>query len=141
MIPKNPDTDIDFVITPQYFLAAFDVYDREEDLGRELNKFDPNSRDDLNKLFHDYLLSGKLVERYGIDHKVEIAKALIEILSDEEFDYEKALSGVYDVDDEFSLPSRWEIKDARLFFLEAYRAVCEKWDGELREYGLALNLP
>ncbi len=30
---KHPGTDIDFLVDLSYFVACFDIYDREEDLG------------------------------------------------------------------------------------------------------------
>lgn len=138
---KIPGTNIDFYVTPQYFLAEFDVYDREEDLGEELNIYNPNERDDLRKLFRKYLFSGKIVERYETEHKAEVAKSLLDMLNNADFDFDKILAEAYDSEDGFSLPSNWEIKNPRLFFLEAYRAVYEKWGEELREHGLSLIAP
>jgi hypothetical protein len=48
MTLKIPGTNFDFIVSPAYFLAEFDIYDREEDLGEELNRFDPNNSSKTN---------------------------------------------------------------------------------------------
>ncbi len=63
MTLKIPGTNFDFIVSPAYFLAEFDVYDREEDLGEELNRFDPNNSSDLKKPIADSHFSSNAGQR------------------------------------------------------------------------------
>ncbi|WLG93724.1 hypothetical protein [Pseudomonas sp. FP198] len=38
----DPGTRLPYTPTPSYFLGCLDIYDREETLGEELQKYDPN---------------------------------------------------------------------------------------------------
>jgi len=55
---KFPQSDIDFIITPAYFLGDFDVYDREESLGEYLSKFNPNNFEDLSLILEEKFFNG-----------------------------------------------------------------------------------
>ena len=47
----HPDSDIEFQASPAMILGPFDVYDREESLGRDLNAYDPNDSAQLRLRF------------------------------------------------------------------------------------------
>ena len=51
---KHINSSADFIVDPRDFLNCFDVYDREETLGEELNQFDPNEQVQLEDLFERY---------------------------------------------------------------------------------------
>lgn len=138
---KIPGTNMDFVVTPQYFLAEFDVYDREEDLGEELNRYNPNDSKDLRELFNRYLFSGKIVERYRVEHKAKIAEVLAETLREKDFDFGALIKKMYDSDEGFSLPSKWVFENPRSFFVGAYKAVYERWGKELKDSGVSIPEP
>ena len=53
----DPSTGQPYVPTPAYFLGCFDIYDREETLGEELEKFDPNNPVDREVLILNYSLT------------------------------------------------------------------------------------
>ena len=135
MTLKIPGTNFDFIVSPAYFLAEFDIYDREEDLGEELNRFDPNNSSDLRLLFNKYMFSGKIVERYTVAHKEALAKVLEETLSNTEFDFKELIESMLESEDGFSLPSKWVIESPRLFFLEAYRAIYDTWGIDINNSG------
>ncbi|NVJ59380.1 MAG: hypothetical protein HWE27_03270 [Gammaproteobacteria bacterium] len=141
MTLKIPGTNFDFIVSPAYFLAEFDVFDREEDLGEELNKYDPNNPADLKALFNKYMFSGKIVERYSIKHKEALAKKLEETLSNTEFDFVELIESMLEAEDGFSLPSKWVIENPRLFFLEAYKAIYNTWGNDINNSGGKLKEP
>lgn len=60
---KHVNSSADFIVGPEDFLNCFDVSDREETLGEELNQFDPNKSGQLKNLFDRYFLW----RNFGID--------------------------------------------------------------------------
>ncbi|MDK2126884.1 hypothetical protein [Parachitinimonas caeni] len=141
LVLKIPGTSIDFNVTPQYFLSLFDVYDREEDFGEYLNKFDPNNRDDLRFLFKENLFENEITRNFTTAHKAEVAKELLRILNDENFNGDDALLELHGDDFGFSLPSKWDVRDWKDFYLQGYQVVYDNWGSELAEVGLTLTKP
>lgn len=138
---KHPGTEIDFVVHLSYFVACFDVYDREEDLGAYLNQFNPNSEADLRHLFRERLVSGKLVDQYSVDHKYAIAKTLEQALLNISTNFEHELSQATLEQSGMYLPSTWCINNSRRFFFEAYRCTYDTWKAELESEGHLLTPP
>lgn len=137
---KYPGTNIDFLVSPSYFVADFDVYDREEDLGVVLNKYDPNNKEDLNLLFADKLLTGG-AEAYTAAHKNELLRVLGDALADPSYDFGKLVSQVDNENEYFTLPSKWVIQVPRNFFLEAYRVIYNAWGEDVRKAGYEIRDP
>ena len=121
-----------------YLLGKFDVYDREESLGQELNRYDPNVPEDLKALLDKYFFP-YWSENHGYtpQHRWEFAKSVAEALATPDFDFAALfLSNDHEC---FYLPSSWEIVDARLFYTRAYRLLFDRWSHEWR--GILPGLP
>lgn len=133
---KYPGTDIDFNVTPEIFSAAFDIYDREEYLGEELNKFNPNDSSDLEWLFDKYFFNNRHESvAFSLEHKIYIEKMLREAL------LKCKDMGFYlrsEKDDFFYLPFGWHIENPRAFFVQAYRGIIKNWAEELGRSGQVL---
>lgn len=140
MTLKYPNTNVDFVVSPAYFIAEFDVYDREEDLGEALNEFDPNDEEDLERLFAERLLSGGN-EAYAPAHKGELLRVLGDALADPSYDFGRLLSQADNENEYFTLPSKWVIQVPRNFFLEAYRVIYNAWGEDVRKAGYEIRDP
>jgi len=124
---KMPNTDIDFIVTPEYFLSPFDIYDREESLGVELNKFDPNDINDLKFLFEKYVFSGVIVDQFQEEHKLKIINTLSDILESAEINFVEIIESLQDLDNPIFLPSNWVFEEPKLFFEEAYNVATSLW--------------
>jgi hypothetical protein len=72
MLLKYPNSNVDFVVTPAYFLGDFDVYDREETLGARLEKFDPNNDEQLQVVLEQYFFRGARATGLTAEHKAEL---------------------------------------------------------------------
>jgi hypothetical protein len=140
MTLKYPNTNVEFVVSPAYFIAEFDVYDREEDLGESLNEFDPNDKEDLERLFAERLLSGGN-EAYTPAHKGELLRVLGDALANPAYNFERLLSQTDNENEYFTLPSSWVIRIPRNFFATAYRVIYRAWGEDARNAGCVIRDP
>lgn len=135
---KFPDTNIDFIVTPAYFLGDFDIYDREESLGEYLNQFNPNDRNQLAFLLKEKFFNGGRVSRLTMQHKAELMKMLAQSLEDENYNFQKFVAHDREPDDYFTLPWDWEFYRPRFFFEEVYKLAIELWGADLKQIGVML---
>ncbi len=138
MCLKFPDSDVDFVVTPAYFLGDFDVYDREETLGEYLSNFNPNDTEQLCTVLEEKFFNGGRLRKFSLGHKYELLRVLARALSDAEYDFAAVIDGL---DDYFCLPWSWEIKYPRRFFETIYLKMYEHWGEELIADGFELSKP
>lgn len=122
---KHPKSDVNFVVSPGYFIGDFDVYDREETLGVRLVQFDPNDEDQMRSAMDEFFFAGARVSRLTAEHKAELLRVLASALEDGSYEFDSLVG--YDLGDGFSLPAEWEIRDARKFFSQIYRLAVERW--------------
>ncbi|MBC3366536.1 hypothetical protein [Pseudomonas sp. SWRI154] len=123
----HPGTGLAYTPTPSCFLGCFDIYDREETLGEELGRFDPNEPVDRERLIVEYALKGRRSYR----EKYLLYKCLEAALLDEAYDFHALLE--HDSQECSSFPDGWdEMDNPRLFFEEIYRLASELWTDDLR---------
>jgi hypothetical protein len=132
---NHPQSNIQFKATPAFFIGPFDVYDREESIGRDLNTYDPNDPVQLQRLFDVYFFPSWTENGATVAHKRALAEALIAALRDPHYNFADLLK---DDSDHFSLPSTWEFRDPRQFFYGAYLALVFHWSDELLAAGFSL---
>jgi hypothetical protein len=127
----DPDTQQPYIPTPSYFLGCFDVYDREETLGEELERFDPNDPTDREELILKYCLPRKRSYR----QRFLLYKCLEEALQDKNYDFQSLLK--YDPEAYSSFPDGWdEMKDTRAFFEDIFRLATVEWKDDLQKASL-----
>jgi len=117
-----------FLPAPSYFLGGFDIYDREETLGVELENYDPEDPQDRIELIENHCLNR--YENTSYKHKFALLKSLENALLDRNFDFSALFE---DTPEEYSsLPSGWdEMKNPKAFFEEIFRLASEKWKEDL----------
>lgn len=114
-----------------YFLGCFDIYDREETLGEELEKYDPNDPADRETLILKYCLSRKRTYR----QRFLLYKCLEEALQDDNYDFQSLLK--YDPEAYSSFPDGWdEMENTRVFFEDIYRLAIVVWKDDLQKASL-----
>ncbi|QQZ42373.1 hypothetical protein IF690_02205 [Pseudomonas sp. SK3(2021)] len=130
---KDEKSDTPYTPTPSYFLGGFDIYDREETLGVELEKYNP---EDPNERI-------KLIERYCLDrykhlshrHKFLLLKSLESALLDRNYDFGQLLEDT--PEEHSSLPYGWdEMQNPRGFFEEIFRLASLHWKEDLAKASL-----
>ncbi|WP_448106089.1 hypothetical protein [Pseudomonas azerbaijanoccidentalis] len=114
-----------------YFLGCFDIYDREETLGGELEKYDPNDPADRETLILKYCLPRKRTYR----QRFLLYKCLEEALQDDNYDFQSLLK--YDPEAYSSFPDGWdEMENTRVFFEDIYRLAIVVWKDDLQKASL-----
>jgi len=127
----DPETSKPYLPTPAYFLCCFDIYDREETLGVELEKYNPNIVVDREKLILKYCMPMNRSYR----QKFLLVECLKRALEDERYDFRSLFQ--YDPEAYCLFPDGWdEMVDSRVFFEDIYRIAMIEWDAELRKAGL-----
>lgn len=117
-----------YLPTPSYFLGGFDIYDREETLGVELEKYDPEDQEDRIKLIENYCLNR--YKNISYRHKFALLKSLENALLDSTYDFNALLED--DPEEHSSLPSGWDkMKNPRAFFEEIFRLANIHWKKDL----------
>lgn len=122
---KHPKSDVNFVVSPGYFIGDFDVYDREETVGVRLAQFDPNDEDQMRSAMDDFFFAGARVSMLTAEHKAELLRVLASALEDGNYEFDSLVR--YDQGHGFSLPAEWEIRDTRKFFSQIYRLAVQRW--------------
>lgn len=127
----DPGTEQPYIPTPSYFLGCFDIYDREETLGVELEKYDPNDPADREELILKYCLS----RRRSYRHRYLLYKCLGESLQDKNYDFQALLG--HDPEEHSSLPDGWdEMICPRSFFEEIFRLAAIEWKEDIHRASL-----
>ncbi|MGY2341466.1 hypothetical protein ACW9HW_19785 [Pseudomonas sp. SDO5532_S415] len=127
----DPESGKPYIPTPSYFLGCFDIYDREETLGEELEKFDPNNVEDREVLILKYCLPRKRSYR----QRFLLYKCLEQALQDDDYDFQSLLK--YDPESYSSFPDGWdEMENARAFFEDIFRLASIAWKEDLEKASL-----
>ena len=124
----DPGTQKPYIPTPSYFLGCFNIYDREETLGEELEKFNPNDPLDRQELILKYCL----VRNRTYKHRFLLYKCLGDALQNESYDFQSLFK--HDPEEYASFPDGWEeIENARGFFEDIYRLAAVEWKEDLHK--------
>ncbi|WP_371858258.1 hypothetical protein [Pseudomonas sp. ERMR1:02] len=124
----DPESGEPYIPTPSYFLGCFDIYDREETLGEELEKFDPNNVEDREVLILKYCLPRKRSYR----QRFLLYKCLEQALQDDDYDFKSLLK--YDPESYSSFPDGWdEMENTRAFFEDIFRLATVVWIDDLKK--------
>jgi hypothetical protein len=133
MMLRDPFMDRNFEPDLMWFIGVFDVYDREETRGEELEVFNPNNQVERETLIVRYSLKlGCLSYR----HKFVLFEFLAEKIRDRSYDFE-ILFNIDDVYDSSWPRAEWyALTDPRGFFEDVYRLAREEWKDDLHKASL-----
>lgn len=127
----DPSTGLPYIPTLSYFLGCFDIYDREETLGEELDKFDPNNAVDRERLITSYSLK----RRRSYREKFLLYKCLENAILDKNYDFQALLE--HDSHECSTLPNGWdEMDNPRVFLEDIYRLATIEWKSDLEKASL-----
>lgn len=127
----DPETSKPYLPSPAYFLCCFDVYDREETLGEELEKYNPNAAVDRESLILKYCMPMKRSYR----QKFLLVECLKLALLEEDYDFQSLFQ--YDPEAYSSFPDGWdEMDNSRVFFEDIYRLAMVEWAADLSKASL-----
>jgi hypothetical protein len=118
-----------------YLVGFFEVYDREETLGEELCKYDPNNPTDRDLLIRRYCLKRNSWENFR--HRQAQFDLLEEALTDPDFDFASIWEDEEDENELWTWPCNWpEIADPRALFQAIRDVATELWHEDLQRSSL-----
>jgi hypothetical protein len=125
---KDPYLSQEFEPGLTWFIGVFDVYDREETRGLELEVYNPNDSTDRELLVRKYCLN---LPYLSYRHKLVLFEYLEMVLQDQNYEFQKLFE--IDESETASWPrGEWySLEDPRGFFQELYRFAKEAWGEDL----------
>lgn len=133
-----PNSLVLFQPNPRLLLGPLDIYDREESLGVELARFDPGNETEAKALLQKHVLPCFAEERgFTVEHRAALALALAEALASSKYDFQSFFDRSGE-EDEFTLPSSWNVSKPRQFVFWAYSLMQEQWGQQLSYSGVEL---
>jgi hypothetical protein len=132
---KSPFENINLPWEPRlsYILAGLEIYDREEEIGEVLRKYNPNLCLERYEIIKKFVLRD--LDYLSYRHRFALFKVLEEALADSEFDFSTQFESDYDE----CITIAWdetEIDDPRGFFEDVYRLASEEWKEDLQKASL-----
>ena len=125
---RGPWVDVPYEPTLYHFLGPFDVYDREETLGVELDAWDMNDATQRAALIRRDITSQYKGLSYR--HRHALVAVLAQALQDPDYDFQAILE--HDPDGTHALPALWDdMADPRAFLADIYRLVQQDWRDDL----------
>ena len=130
---KNPFLNQSFDPNLKWFIGVFNIYDREEELGAELEKYNPNNRMDREELIKNYALD---LSYLSYRHKHALIKSLECSLNDKNYNFQK----LFEINDDESASwprAEWyELENPREFLHEIYLLAQFFWKDDLQKAAL-----
>ncbi|WP_064594561.1 hypothetical protein [Pseudomonas sp. DR 5-09] len=125
---KDPYLNEEFEPDLMWFIGVFDVYDREETRGAELEVYNPNDSTDRELLIRKYCLN---LPYLSYRHKLVLVENLELLLLEQNYDFQE----LFEID-EYEAASwprgEWySLEDPRCFFQDIYRLAKEIWGEDL----------
>lgn len=113
-----------------YFLGGIEIYDREETLGEEIRRYNPNAPLEREAVIKKYIVPTESWLSYR--HKYVFLKVLEEALNNPDYDFSSEFASDYDSDDYTCVAwDESEIENPRRFFEDIYRIVSEVWHEDI----------
>jgi hypothetical protein len=116
--------------TISHILGALSIYDLEGTIGKELRKYDPNDKEDREKIIVSFIL--KDLRYLSYRHRFVLMSSLRDSLDNPNFDFSKEFESDYDE----HITMAWdetEIADPRGFFADIYRIANDVWKDDLQK--------
>ncbi len=128
MMLKDPFLNERFEPDLMWFVGVFDVYDREESKGVELEAYDPNDQTDRNMLIRKYCLNQPYLSHR---HKLALIENLEAVLKDPSFDFQ----AIFEIDEcetnSWPREEWYSLESPRRFFQDVYQLATEIWKEDL----------
>lgn len=127
---KHPSTDLPYNPQVSHLLCGIEIYDREETLGEELWRYNPNDEKDREEIIKNYILPA--IENISYRHRFVLYNVLKEALENSNFDFSELFETDYDSDDYTC--TAWdssEIENPKGFFIEIFEFITNRWADDL----------
>lgn len=127
---KWPKLDAVFEPTILYWLGGISIFDREETLGAALWVYNPNDRNDRERIIREFIL--RRFEHLTYRHRFMLFNILEAALAIPNFDFSTQFESDYDA----NISMAWdetEIENPRGFFEDIYRIAKDEWEKDLQK--------
>lgn len=124
---RDPSLNEKFEPDLAYFTGSLSTYDREETLGEELERYDPDNSVDRELIIINYCLD--LGVKFTYRHRYLLVKHLENSLADQSYDFDRYFE--HDPEGTSSLP--WNVQHSKVFFEETLRLARICWKLDLKK--------
>lgn len=130
---KDPFLNEPFDPSLKWFIGVFDVYDREQELGLELEKYNPNEKSDRYDLIKNHALN---LSYLSYRHKYALIRTLESSLNDESYNFQSLFE--IDEGEAASWPrSEWyELESPKDFLKDIFLLAQIIWKDDLHKASL-----
>ncbi|MDY7065289.1 hypothetical protein PsexTeo8_17180 [Pseudomonas extremaustralis] len=130
---KNPFLNKSFDPNLKWFIGVFNVYDREQKLGTELEKYNPNKKADREELIKNYALD---LSYLSYRHKYALIKSLECSLNDKNYNFQSLFEISDDETASWPRAEWYELENPRAFLHEIYLLAQFFWKDDLQKASL-----
>ncbi|MBH3422913.1 MULTISPECIES: hypothetical protein [Pseudomonas] len=130
---KAPFIDTPYIPNISHILGALSIYDLENTVGKELRAYDPNNKQEREKIIRTFILKDLMYLSYR--HRYYLILELEKALKNPKYNFAKE----FESDHNAHITMAWdetEIENPRGFFMEIYRIANEEWKDELQKASL-----
>lgn len=127
---KDPFLNEPFDPNLKWFIGVFDVYDREQELGLELEKHNPNETEGREHLIKSHALN---LNYLSYRHKYILINALKKKLDDESYDFQSLFEISEDEATSWPRAEWYELKNPREFLRDIYLLAQISWKEDLKK--------
>lgn len=130
---KNPFLNEPFDPSLKWFIGVFDVYDQEQELGLDLEKYNPNKKVDREILIKTHALN---LSYLSYRHKYALIKALESSLNDESYDFQS----LFDINEgeaaAWPREEWYNLENPKGFLADVYKLAQISWKDDLQRASL-----
>ncbi|WP_177464480.1 MULTISPECIES: hypothetical protein [unclassified Pseudomonas] len=130
---KDPFLNEPFDPSLMWFIGVFDIYDREQELGTELEQYDPNKKADREELIKKYALN---LSYLSYRHKYVLIESLKAKLNDQNYNFKSLFEIGEDEAGSWPRAEWYELHDPRGFLKGIYIIAQEVWKEDLQKASL-----
>ncbi|MGF6098799.1 hypothetical protein [Pseudomonas sp. 18175] len=130
---KDPFLNEPFDPSLKWFIGVFDVYDREQELGARLQRYNPNDKNDREFLIKNYALD---LPYLTYRHKYLLLKKLKEHLTEENYDFQNLFEISDDETSSWPRSEWYNLESPRDFLAAVYLVAQNTWKDDLQKASL-----
>ncbi|KAF2406550.1 MULTISPECIES: hypothetical protein [Pseudomonas] len=130
---KDPFLNEPFDPNLKWLIGVFDVYDREHELGKELEKYNPNEKLSREVLIRNHALN---LDYLSYRHKFALIQALKSSLDAENYDFQSLFTIGEDEAASWPRAEWYELESPRDFLNDVYQLAQIIWKDDLQKASL-----
>ncbi len=130
---KDPFLNERFDPSLKWFIGVFDVYDREQELGAKLKKYNPDNKADREELIRNYALD---LPYLSYRHKYLLIRDLESKLKEKNYNFQNLFEIAEDETGSWPRAEWYNLENPRDFFEALYLIAQTAWKDDLQKASL-----